>query len=104
MRLTPSWAGGGGAGIAELAALPTGGFSGKLRGLGPGCVAQRGSPYGLDALADLATAAGLLNRRIPAPRRHGARVAVVVHTVDATGGDVAGVRWYEVRDPSTSNT
>ena len=61
------------------------------------CIPQPGTAVGLDAISD-----GRLMFRLPY-RNFGTReVLLANHTVDATGTDTAGVRWYELRDFDTT--
>ncbi|MBI3358767.1 MAG: carboxypeptidase regulatory-like domain-containing protein [Nitrospirae bacterium] len=58
------------------------------------CIPQPGTAQGLDAISDR------LMYRL-AYRNFGSHEALVVnHAVDADGTDHAGIRWYEIRDPS----
>lgn len=73
--------------------LPTAAYDPYLCDFDP-CVPQKGTFARLDALSDR-----LMNRL--AYRNLGDHESLVVnHTVDA-GGDRAGVRWYEIRNPRT---
>ena len=72
-------------------------FDGKICGGNRNCVPQPGGAK-LDAIADR-----VMNRL--AYRNFGTHEALVVnHTVDANGADLAGIRWYEVRDPGGTPT
>jgi hypothetical protein len=74
--------------------LPVAPFNPMCGGFGA-CIAQGGTTQTLDSLADR------LMYRL-AYRNFGDHESLVVnHSVDA-GGGVAGVRWYELRNPSTT--
>jgi subtilase family serine protease len=75
------------------ALVPTAAFDSNLCGYSRTCIPQPGTVRRLDAISDR-----LLWRL--QYRNLGSHEALVVnHTVDA-GGDHAGVRWYEIRDPA----
>ena len=65
---------------------------------GEACVPQHGTPTQLDAMSDRPMFRA-------AYRNFGGSASLVAsHTVDATGDDHAGVRWYEIRDPTGAAT
>jgi len=76
------------------AVMPTAAFT-PICSYTRSCIAQQGTTARLDAISDR------LMYRV-AYRNYGTHESLVLnHTVDA-GGGVAGVRWYEVRDPDTA--
>lgn len=78
--------------------LPTGAFDSNLCGYARNCIPQPGTTAKVDAIPDR------LMYRL-AYRNFGTHEALVMnHSVDASGADLAGVRWYEVRDPGGAPT
>ena len=80
--------------------LATAPFDTDLCGYSRSCIPQPGTEQGLDAISDRLMFR--LQYRSPSAgsgRRFGSHQTLVVnHTVDADGGDRAGIRWYELRD------
>lgn len=75
--------------FTNIANLKTAKFNGTLCDFDRDCVPQKGSPYGLDAIADR-----LMHRA--AYRNFGTHASIVTnHTVEKDGR--AAVRWYELR-------
>jgi subtilase family serine protease len=72
--------------------LPTAPFDSNMCGFAQSCIPQRGTAARLDAIADR------LMFRLQYRNLGDHESLVVNHTVDV-GGDHAGIRWYEVRDP-----
>ena len=73
--------------------LPTSPFDSNLCGYAANCIPQRGTNRKVDAISDR-----LLYRL--QYRNLGSHESLVVnHTVDV-GGDHAGIRWYEIRNPA----
>src|SRR5262249_47821325 len=72
--------------------LPTAPFDSNLCGYSHNCLPQRGTSRKVDAIADR------LMYRLQYRNFVDHETLVVNHTVDV-GGDHAGIRWYEVRDP-----
>jgi hypothetical protein len=73
-------------------AVPTAPFDPLLCNFSRACIPQKGSFQRLDAISDR-----LMHRL--AYRNFGTHESLVVnHSVD-TGGDHAGIRWYEIRNP-----
>jgi subtilase family serine protease len=78
------------------ALLPTAPFDSNLCDYSRTCLPQPSTTARLDAMADR------LMYRLQY-RNFGTHESLVVnHTVDADGTDHAGIRWYEVRNPSTT--
>ena len=78
------------------AVLDTAVFDSNLCNYARSCVAQPGTSARLDAISDR------LMQRL-AYRNFGDHQALVVnHTVDVTGADRAGIRWYELRSAAGS--
>jgi hypothetical protein len=79
-------------------AINTAAFDSDLCGYDTDCLPQPGTAQGVDALADR------LMFRV-AYRNFGDHEALVLnHTVDVSGTDHAGIRWYELRSPNTTPT
>ncbi len=95
-ELAPDWTDPGSTTFTEAALVDLGagglGFDSSLCNLSRSCVPQPGTPVGLDPIPDR------LMYRPQLRVRADHRSLAVSHTVDATGGDRAGVRWYELRD------
>lgn len=73
--------------------LPTAAFDTNLCGYARNCIPQPGTTAKVDAISDR------LMYRL-AYRNFGTHESLVMnHSVDVSGADHAGVRWYEVRDP-----
>jgi uncharacterized repeat protein (TIGR01451 family) len=83
---------GGTATFTPAQTLPTAAFDSNLCGYSASCVPQRGTKRKVDALSDR------LMYRLQLRDFGTHRAMVVNHTVDATGSDRAGIRWYELRD------
>lgn len=78
--------------FTSLATLPTAPFDSNLCGYARACIPQPGTSAKLDALSDRAMF------RL-AYRNFGTHQSMVMnHTVDTNGSDLAGIRWYELRD------
>jgi len=85
-----NWSNGTGT-FSPVDMLPTASFDSNLCGYNP-CVPQKGTKRRLDPLSDR------LMYRLQY-RNFGTHQAMVVnHTVDVSGSDRAGIRWYELRD------
>lgn len=69
------------------------GFDSSMCGGSSACIAQPGGSF-VDPLSDR------LMYRLAYRNFGGHESLVVNHTVDATGADRAGVRWYEIHDPA----
>jgi len=74
------------------AALPTAAFDSYMCGGERSCIPQPGTGVGLDAIADR------LMYRLQYRNFGTYQTLMTNHTVDV-GGDHAGIRWYEIRDP-----
>jgi hypothetical protein len=75
--------------------LDTDPFEADLCGFNRSCIPQPDTDQGLDAISDR------LMWRLQY-RNFGSHASLVAnHTVDADGSDLAGVRWYELRDSGT---
>lgn len=80
--------------FTEHTTLPTAAFDSNMCGYARACIAQQGTTSRLDAIADR------LMFRL-AYRNFGTHQSLVLnHTVDTNGADRAGIRWYELRNPS----
>ncbi len=78
--------------FTSLATLPTAAFDANLCGYARNCIPQPGTTVKLDALSDRAMF------RL-AYRNFGTHQSLVLnHTVDTNGSDLAGIRWYELRN------
>jgi hypothetical protein len=77
--------------VTRLGALPTAPFDPNLCNYGRSCIPQKNSPDGLDAISDR------LMYRLQYRNFGTHQTMVTNHTVDV-GNDLAGVRWYEIRD------
>jgi hypothetical protein len=86
------WADTANATFTKVGTVPTASFDSNLCGYQRSCIPQPGNPpRKLDALSDR------LMYRLQY-RNFGTHESWVVnHTVDVTGGDRAGIRWYELR-------
>jgi hypothetical protein len=83
--------------FTQAAVLPVAAFNGNMCNFQRACIAQLGTTAKLDAISDR-----LMFRN--AYRNFGSYEAEVVnHTVNV-GSNQAGIRWYEVRNTSTSPT
>jgi hypothetical protein len=80
-------------GVFGPVVLQTGPWDGDMCSASRDCIPQPGTPTRLDAAANQS----VMYRA--AYRNFGNREALVInHTVDATGTDLAAVRWYEIDD------
>ncbi len=78
--------------------LPTAAFDTNLCGYARNCIPQPSTTAKVDAISDR------LMYRL-AYRNFGTHESLVMnHSVDVSGSDHAGVRWYEVRDPGGAPT
>ena len=66
-------------------------------GYSSNCIPQRGVTYTVDAISDR------LMYRLQYRNLGDHEALVANHTVDV-GGDHAGIRWYEIRDPGGTPT
>lgn len=78
--------------------LATAAFDSNLCAYSRDCIPQPGTSEKLDAISDR------LMYRLAYRNLDGIERLVVNHTVDATGSDDAGIRWYEIHDPGGSPT
>ncbi|MBI3173982.1 MAG: hypothetical protein HYZ25_09695 [Chloroflexi bacterium] len=86
------WANTANSTFTRAATLATASFDSNMCNGSRTCIPQQGTTAKLDAIADRA----LYRAQY---RNFGSYQTIVLnHTVDATGGDVAGVRWYELRN------
>jgi hypothetical protein len=76
--------------------LPTAAFDSNLCNYDRNCIPQPGTNARLDAISDR------LMYRLQYGNLGTHEALVVNHTVDVSGNDRAGVRWYEVRNPGSS--
>jgi hypothetical protein len=77
--------------FTKKAALPTAAFDSNMCGYSRNCISQAGTSVKLDAIADR------VMYRLQYRNFGSYQTLVANHTVDVTGSDQAGVRWYEVR-------
>lgn len=78
--------------FTSLGTLPTAAFDTNMCGYARACIPQPGTSAKLDALSDR------LMFRMPY-RNFGTHQSMVLnHTVDTNGADLAGIRWYELRN------
>ena len=78
--------------FTKVTALTTAAFDSNMCNGASGCIPQLGSSVKLDAIADRAMYRAQY-------RNFGAYQTIVMnHTVDASGADLAGIRWYELRN------
>jgi hypothetical protein len=87
------WANTANSTFTRVATLATAAFDSNMCNGVRACIAQQGTTAKLDAIADRAM------YRAQFRSFGGYQTIVLNHTVDATGGDVAGIRWYELRNP-----
>ena len=80
--------------LSELAFIPVAPFDSNMCNYARNCIPQLNSPEGVDAISDR------LMYRFKYRNFGDHQTLVGSHTVDATGTDVAGVRWYELRASS----
>ncbi len=80
--------------LSELAWIPVAPFDSDMCGYARSCIPMLGTGEGVDAISDR------LMYRFKYRNFGDHQTLVGSHTVDATGGDVAGVRWYELRASS----
>ncbi|MFL5731609.1 MAG: dockerin type I domain-containing protein, partial [Chloroflexia bacterium] len=73
-------------------------FDSNMCGGGRSCIGQSGTTVGLDAIADR------LMHRLSYRNFGDHEMLLANHTVDSNGADVAGVRWYEIRNPNGAPT
>ncbi len=86
------WANTANSTFTRATTLATASFDSNMCNGSRTCIPQQGTTAKLDAIADRA----LYRAQY---RNFGSYQTIVLnHTVDATGGDVAGVRWYELRN------
>ena len=82
--------------FTNFATIPVAAFDSGVGCSGRNCIPQPGTTVRLDAITDR------YMFRL-AYRNLGTHQSLVTnHTVDATGGNIAGVRWYEVRSPNSA--
>jgi hypothetical protein len=82
--------------FTNFAQISVAAFDSSLGCSGRSCIPQPGTTVKVDAITDR------YMFRL-AYRNFGSYQSLVTnHTVDATGGNIAGVRWYEVRSPNSS--
>jgi len=90
-----TWGASPSATFQSLATLQTAPFDTNMCGYARSCIKQPTTTVGLDALGDR------LMFRLPY-RNFGTHQSIVLnHTVDSNGADVAGIRWYELRNTGT---
>jgi PKD repeat protein len=96
-RITPNW-GGSSASVVKIAAIPVTPFDRTL------CSASRGAcipqPEGGPALESLSDR---LMHRLQIRDFGTYRTMLAAHTVDVNGTGIAGIRWYEFRQPTGGN-
>ena len=81
--------------FTRVAQLPTAPFDSDMCGYSRNCIPQPGTAAKVDAISDR------LMYRLQY-RNFGTHESLVVnHTVDASGADHAGIRWYEIRSPGS---
>jgi hypothetical protein len=86
------WANTANSTFTKNTALTTASFDSNLCGYARSCIPQKSSTVKLDSLADR------LMYRLQYRNFGGYQTLVVNHTVDTNGADLAGVRWYEIRN------
>ena len=92
MRCTLVWANTANSTFTRAATLATASFDSNMCNGSRTCIPQQGTTAKLDAIADRA----LYRAQY---RNFGSYQTIVLnHTVDATNGDVTGVRWYELHN------
>lgn len=79
--------------FTKKATLPTAAFDSNMCGGSRNCIPQGGTTRKLDAIADR------VMYRLQYRNFGTYETLVTNHTVDVTGTDQAGVRWYEIRNP-----
>ena len=82
--------------FSQLDWIPVAAFDSNLCGYNRDCIPMMGTSEGVDALSNR------LMYRLKYRNFGDHQTLVASHTVDATGTDVAGVRWYEFRAASGS--
>ncbi len=86
------WANTANSTFSRVATLATAAFDSNMCNGARACIPQQGTTAKLDAIADRAM------YRAQYRSFNGYQTIVLNHTVDATGTDVAGIRWYELRN------